>query len=613
MMDHQGSSNNGGESVLLKEDINSSGPQSPTCSSGVGGMSPSPGSAPCSGAQVQSVPSQQGQRVNYSIPGILHFIQHEWSRFEMERNQWEEERAELQTRVAFLQGERKGQENLKKDLVRRIKMLEYALKQERNKYQRLKKSQNNPDGVAEDPEDSSKLGLEEGDTELDDNDLLTSKLDIPENYVAVSNVNWRQGKQLLRQYLQEIGYTDTIIDVRANRVRSVLGLDVNRINNGPPPPNPNNPPSRQPNAATHLNPEKEESVVMANFDFLSQEVDAEDDEEENTPEESNTKVEAEVTHEDRRKIGEPYDASADNRKWNSGSSSNSYSRFTGSRPGVSIAPPSSQGSESLKNPDKKLVGSNLELGELEQLAVINDNELSCDFTTPKEALRKNVERKIYASEDQTLKMWNLQKTTPVKKSTAFDVEPVYTFRAHRGPVLSLDVSRAGDLIFSGGIDASIRVWNMPSPDIDPYNLYDPSVLASSLFGHSDAVWGLAYNNLKQQLLSCSADGTVKLWSPLAKVPLLRTFGKPVIKLDTQGNDVGAITRVACKLTHSMVAHLEAVTSIAIDANGLYLISGSHDRSVRLWNIETKTCVQEITAHRKNKCRSRCLSQGLRIK
>jgi len=36
-----------------------------------------------------------------------------------------------QARIAFLQGERKGQENLKNDLVRRIKMLEYALKQER--------------------------------------------------------------------------------------------------------------------------------------------------------------------------------------------------------------------------------------------------------------------------------------------------------------------------------------------------------------------------------------------------------------------------------------------------------------------------------------------------
>jgi len=37
----------------------------------------------------------------------------------------------FQARIAFLQGERQGQENLKTALVRRIKMLEYALKQER--------------------------------------------------------------------------------------------------------------------------------------------------------------------------------------------------------------------------------------------------------------------------------------------------------------------------------------------------------------------------------------------------------------------------------------------------------------------------------------------------
>ena len=39
--------------------------------------------------------------LNYSIPGILHFLQHEWSRFEMERGQWEVERAELQVSTRF--------------------------------------------------------------------------------------------------------------------------------------------------------------------------------------------------------------------------------------------------------------------------------------------------------------------------------------------------------------------------------------------------------------------------------------------------------------------------------------------------------------------------------
>ena len=35
------------------------------------------------------------QRPSYTIPGILHYLQHEWSRFEYDRQQWEADRAEL--------------------------------------------------------------------------------------------------------------------------------------------------------------------------------------------------------------------------------------------------------------------------------------------------------------------------------------------------------------------------------------------------------------------------------------------------------------------------------------------------------------------------------------
>lgn len=34
----------------------------------------------------------------YTIPGILHFIEHEWQRFQVERSQWDTDRAELQVR-----------------------------------------------------------------------------------------------------------------------------------------------------------------------------------------------------------------------------------------------------------------------------------------------------------------------------------------------------------------------------------------------------------------------------------------------------------------------------------------------------------------------------------
>jgi len=687
--------------------------------------------------------------LQYSIPGILHFLQHEWSRFEMERGQWEVERAELNARIAFLQGERKGQENLKNDLVRRIKMLEYALKQERAKYAKLKYGND-----ASNTSETSKPPLEEDGVELPPLD--------GENYIAVSNVNWRQGRQLLRQYLHEIGYTDTIIDVRSNRVRSLLGLhDVpgdlkdmvdgnirsgnalnggdgalnstsRRTGTGNVPDNSNNQVGNQTGSqpanrggsggqggrgvATTLAEEMmidTEAAVMANFDFLSSEVEVDDDEEMGedgddgyTPD-IKLKGTSDVLDQVDKDTEEVLDFSYVPGSMEPGGGGGSGNQDPDSVDGVKglgtsggqmvqfagaggknqpqqpqQARPGSAGSNS-SGGDEDLTG-NLELGELGQLTITNDNESAYDqISTPKEAFRKTWSAKytlrshfdgvralgfhptepvlITASEDQTLKLWNLQKTVPAKKSAALDVEPVYTFRAHTGPVLSLAIASSGDLCFSGGIDSTIRVWNMPNPSVDPYDCFDPSVLAATLRGHTDAVWSLAYNTSRQQLLSASSDGTVKLWSPVNKTQsLLRSFereaamptsvdwvkddqshmvaaytnadcviydietGNPVIKLDTMsdGADVGLITKVVShptlpltitahedrhirffdnstgKQTHVMVAHLDAVTSLAVDTNGLYLISGSHDSSVRLWNLETKTCIQEITAHRK---------------
>lgn len=46
-----------------------------------------------------SGPFLDQQTTNYTIPGILHFIKHEWSRFEKEKANWEVERAELQVHI----------------------------------------------------------------------------------------------------------------------------------------------------------------------------------------------------------------------------------------------------------------------------------------------------------------------------------------------------------------------------------------------------------------------------------------------------------------------------------------------------------------------------------
>ncbi|WFD30538.1 1,2-dihydroxy-3-keto-5-methylthiopentene dioxygenase [Malassezia sp. CBS 17886] len=60
----------------------------------------------------------------YTLSGILHFLQSEWRRYERDRNSWAIERAELRARIALLEGERRGVENVKTDLMRRIKLLD---------------------------------------------------------------------------------------------------------------------------------------------------------------------------------------------------------------------------------------------------------------------------------------------------------------------------------------------------------------------------------------------------------------------------------------------------------------------------------------------------------
>ncbi|CAH1791651.1 unnamed protein product [Owenia fusiformis] len=721
------------------------------------------------------------QRTQYSMPGILHFLQTEWARFEMERAQWEVERAELQARIAFLQGERKGQENLKHDLVRRIKMLEFALKQERAKFHKLKYGTELNQGDMKPPSFEKK----EDEESLENEHITTPN----------SNVTWKQGRQLLRQYLQEIGYTDTIIDVRSARVRSILGLQPQEDDNAPPMVN-GDARGEKPQAEQQRRNVKKipgslgenalmdsEAAVLSTFDFLASENVVDDDDDNLSDEEGGPADDDNDERMERRSakmsgnegmagmedIGDPdtdealaeFDflvsesgegagearSQGDGTEWEKKDLSpgeewsvdqqlitklkEQYKKERKGKKGIQRpkrstlqamlanlgndedGPPLQSGQASpprqaldmseLDDPgaieedgrgSKHIIGvpgedealeAALGLGDLAGLTISNDAEsLGYDISSNKEAFRKTWNAKytlrshfdgvralafhpvepvlITASEDHTLKLWNLHKTVPAKKTASLDVEPVYTFRAHVGPVLCLAVDPTGEHCYSGGADSTIRCWNIPNSNIDPYDSFDCSVLQDTLVAHTDAVWGLSIHSSKLQVLSCSADGTVKLWSPGTKTPLLSTYKaenepgvptsvdfvrcepgqmvtsytsantyifdletcKEIIKLESKGESEagGQINQVIShptlpvtitahedrhirffdnntgKLVHSMVAHLDAVTSLAVDPNGLYLLSGSHDCSIRLWNLDNKTCVQEITSHRK---------------
>uniref|UniRef100_A0A915BSL2 Uncharacterized protein n=1 Tax=Parascaris univalens TaxID=6257 RepID=A0A915BSL2_PARUN len=224
----------------------------------------------------------------------------------------------------------------------------------------------------------------------------------------------------------------------------------------------------------------------------------------------------------------------------------------------------------------------------------------------------------------------------------------------------MDMSPTGDMCYTGGFDGVICCWSVPSVNTDIYDTYDAKVLTEKLKGHTDAVWSIAYHSSDNRIVSASADGTIRLWEPGSADTLVKTFGAPsanlrptsvdfvstepqqlltaytrsyasvidletgrtVLLFDFGDEDAGRITKILShptmpvtvtagddrkiryfdnntgKLIHGTVAHVEAISSLAIDPNGLYLLSGSHDGSLRLWNMEKRVCLQEIAAHRK---------------
>lgn len=67
----------------------------------------------------------------YSLPGVLHFLQSEWRTFERLKNEWQIEKSDLLAQVIVLNGEKANLEIINADLVKRVKMLEFALIKER--------------------------------------------------------------------------------------------------------------------------------------------------------------------------------------------------------------------------------------------------------------------------------------------------------------------------------------------------------------------------------------------------------------------------------------------------------------------------------------------------
>lgn len=251
------------------------------------------------------------------------------------------------------------------------------------------------------------------------------------------------------------------------------------------------------------------------------------------------------------------------------------------------------------------------------------------------ALTKDGKKLVTGSYDQTLRIWSV-KTGGLLK----------TLSDHSKEIYCVATSGDGKLVASGSADRTIKLWDLRTGEL-------VRSLGNLILGHSDTVTALAFSPNNQFLVSASQDKTVRLWSlksgkeiytlkdsPAAVLALamgwdgksfvyggkdsllsirhtktgkmIRSFSvKPTkaLALSRQGSLLAAGSRAEIvmwnrqyqKKLFELKGHSEMVSSLAFSADSQILVSGSHDRTIKLWHVSTGRLIDTLVGHQAAVC------------
>ena len=163
-----------------------------------------------------------------------------------------------------------------------------------------------------------------------------------------------------------------------------------------------------------------------------------------------------------------------------------------------------------------------------------------------------------------------------------------SFKAHDGAINGLSLSGDGRLIVTASDDRTLRIWNR-----------ETLKEAGAIYLDDGPATSLSVRN--NRALTTHADGSTVIWDLDSRQRLYRfkrndasvwaaTFAGSEDRVASAGHDwTVALWETASESAPAILfeGHESAVQALAADASGRWLASGGADKTVKLWNLETR--------------------------
>lgn len=188
---------------------------------------------------------------------------------------------------------------------------------------------------------------------------------------------------------------------------------------------------------------------------------------------------------------------------------------------------------------------------------------------------------------------------------------MYTFHNSLDEITCLEFNENNNIVAAGFEDSYIKLWSIDGNPLKSVNKSDSAnkLNTRKLVGHSGTVYNLCFSPDNRYLISCSEDGTVRLWSldTFTTLVVYKSHNSPIwdVKFSPFGHYfVTASNDNTARLwsvdhiypLKMFVGHISDVDCAVWAPNGCYVFTGSTDNTVRMWDVTNGECVRLFIGH-----------------